>query len=104
MSKFFSIGNTIINKDNVINISTKLIKHGKKDLVDDNGNPYSDTEQYAIVIKQIEDQTSTLYYDTKEERDNALSTLVQVLVFDKEVVKGVIQQTTNDSNLLSQSI
>ena len=97
MSKFFSIGNLIINKDNVINISTKLIKHGKKDLVDDNGNPYSDTEQYAIVIKQIEEQTSTLYYDTKEERDNALLTLVQVLVFDKEVVKGVITQTINDS-------
>lgn len=94
MSKFFSIGNLIINKDNVINISTKLIKHGKKDLVDDNGNPYSDTEQYAIVIKQVEDQTSTLYYDTKEERDNALSTLVQVLVFDTQVVKGVITQTT----------
>ena len=94
MSKFFSIGNLIINKDNVINISTKLIKHSKKDLVDDNGNPYGDTEQYAIVIKQIEDQTSNLYYDTKEERDNALSTLVQVLVFDAQVVKGVITQTT----------
>ena len=97
MSKFFSIGNLIINKDNVINISTKLIKHGKKELTDDNGDLYSSKEQYAIVIKQIEDQTSTLYFDTKEERDNALSTLVQVLVFDKEVVKGVITQTTTDS-------
>ena len=97
MSKFFSIGNTIINKDNVINISTKLIKHGKKDLVDDNGNLYGAKEQYAIVIKQIENKSTTLCYDTKEERDNALSTLVQVLVFDTQVIKGVIQQTTNDN-------
>ena len=97
MSKFFSIGNTIINKDNVINISTKLIKHDKKDLTDDNGNLYGAREQYAIVIKQIEDKTTTLYYDTKEERDNALSTLVQVLVFDTQVVKGVITETINDN-------
>ena len=97
MSKFFSIGSTIINKDNVINISTKLIKHDKKDLVDDNGNLYGAKEQYAIAIKQIENQTSTLYYDTKEERDNALTTLVQVLVFDKEVVKGVITENINNS-------
>ena len=97
MSKFFSIGNTIINKDNVINISTKLIKHGKKDLVDDNGNPYSGTEQYAIVIKQIDDKTTTVYYDSKENRDKDLETLVQILVFDKEVVKGVITETNTNN-------
>ena len=97
MSKFFSIGNTIINKDTVINISTKLIKHGKKDLIDDNGNLYGAREQYAIVIKQIEDKTTIIYYDAKEERDNALSTLVQVLVFDTQVVKGVITETINDN-------
>ena len=97
MSKFFSIGNLIINKDTVINISTKLIKHDKKDLADDNGNLYGAKEQYAIVIKQIEDKSTTLYYDTEEERDNAFTILVQVLVFDTQVIKGVIQQTTNGS-------
>ena len=100
MSKFFSIGNTIINKDNVINISTKLIKHGKKDLADDNGNLYEAKEQYAIVIKQIEDKSTTLYYDSKSERDKALETLIQILVFEKEVVNGLIRQPTNGSNLL----
>ena len=91
MSKFFSIGNTIINKDNVMNISAKLIKHNKKDLADDNGNLYGAKEQYAIVIKQIEEQTSTLYYDSKSERDKALETLIQILVFEKEVVCGVVK-------------
>ena len=100
MSKFFSIGNTIINKDTVINISTKLIKHDRKDLADDNGILYGAKEQYAIVIKQIENKSTTLCYDTKEERDNALSTLVQILVFEKEVVNGLIKQPTNNSNLL----
>lgn len=91
MSKFFSIGNVIINKDNVINISTKLIKHDKKDMIDDDGNQYSSKEQYAIVIKQIEDKTNTIYYGSKEERDKDLDTLVQLLVFEKEVVCGVVK-------------
>lgn len=91
MSKFFSIGNVIINKDNVINISTKLIKHDKKDMIDDDGNQYSSKEQYAIVIKQIEDKTNTIYYGSKEERDKDLETLVQLLVFEKEVVCGVVK-------------
>ena len=97
MSKFFSIGNTIINKDTVINISTKLIKHNKKDLADDNGNLYGAKEQYAIIVKQIDDKSTTLYYDSRSDRDKALETLIQVLVFEKEVVKGVVEQTTNDS-------
>ena len=100
MSKFFSIGSTIINTDCVINISTKLVKHGKKELMDDDGNLYTSKEQYAIIIKQIDDKTTTVYYDSKENRDKALETLIQVLVFQKEVVKGVIEQPTNDSNLL----
>lgn len=91
MGKFFSIGNVIINKDNVINISTKLIKHDKKDMIDDDGNQYSSKEQYAIVIKQIEDKTNTIYYGSKEERDKDLETLVQLLVFEKEVVCGVVK-------------
>ena len=91
MSKFFSIGNLIINKDNVINISTKLVKHDKKDMIDDDGNQYSSKEQYAIVIKQIEDKTNTIYYGSKEERDKDLDTLVQLLVFEKEVVRGVVK-------------
>ena len=91
MSKFFSIGNVIINKDNVINISTKLIKHDKKEMTDDDGNQYSSKEQYAIVIKQIEDKTNTIYYGSKEERDKDLDTLVQLLVFEKEVVRGVVK-------------
>lgn len=100
MSKFFSIGNTIINKDNVISISTKLVKHDKKEMTDDDGNQYSSKEQYAIVIKQIEDKSTTLYYDSKSERDKALETLIQILVFEKEVVNGLIKQPTSDSNLL----
>ena len=99
MGKFFSIGNVIINKDNVINISTKFVKHDKKDMTDDDGNQYSSKEQYAIVIKQVENQTNTLYYSSKEERDRDLETLVQILVFEKEVVKGVIAQTTDGSNI-----
>ena len=91
MSKFFSIGNTIINKDTVINISTKFVKHDKKDMTDDDGNQYSSKEQYAIVIKQVENQTNTLYYSSKEERDKDLDTLVQLLVFEKEVVCGVVK-------------
>ena len=91
MSKFFSIGNVIINKDNVINISTKFVKHDKKDMADDDGNQYSSKEQYAIVIKQVEAQTNTLYYSSKEERDKDLDTLVQLLVFEKEVVRGVVK-------------
>ena len=91
MSKFFSIGNVIINKDNVINISTKFVKHDKKDMTDDDGNQYSSKEQYAIVIKQVEAQTNTLYYSSKEERDKDLDTLVQLLVFEKEVVRGVVK-------------
>ncbi len=100
MSKFFSIGNIIVNKDKIINISTKLIKHGKKELTDDNGGLYSSREQYAIVIKQVEDQTSTLYYDSKSERDQALQTLIQILVFEKEVVKGVIEEPTYESKVV----
>ena len=42
MGKFFSIGNVIINKDNVINISTKFVKHDKKDMTDD------DTEDFKV--------------------------------------------------------
>ena len=91
MSKFFSIGSTIINTDCVINISTKLVKHNKKELMDDDGNLYTSKEQYAIIIKQIDDKTTTVYYDSKENRDKALETLIQVLVFQKEVVKGVIE-------------
>lgn len=91
MSKFFSIGNVIINKDNVINISTKFVKHDKKEMTDDDGNQYSSKEQYAIVIKQVENQTNTLYYSSKEERDKDLDTLVQLLVFEKEVVCGVVK-------------
>ena len=91
MSKFFSIGNTIINKDTVINISTKFVKHDKKDMTDDDGNQYSSKEQYAIVIKQVENQTNTLYYSSKEERDKDLDTLVQLLVFEKAVVFGVVK-------------
>lgn len=91
MGKFFSIGNVIINKDNVINISTKFVKHDKKDMTDDDGNQYSSKEQYAIVIKQVENQTNTLYYSSKEERDKDLDTLVQLLVFEKEVVCGVVK-------------
>lgn len=91
MSKFFSIGNLIINKDNVINISTKFVKHDKKEMTDDDGNQYSSKEQYAIVIKQVENQTNTLYYSSKEERDKDLKTLVQLLVFEKEVVCGVVK-------------
>ena len=91
MSKFFSIGNLVINKDNVINISTKFVKHDKKDMTDDDGNQYGSKEQYAIVIKQVENQTNTLYYSSKEERDKDLDTLVQLLVFEKEVVCGVVK-------------
>ena len=91
MSKFFSIGNVIINKDNVINISTKFVKHEKKDMTDDDGNQYSSKEQYAIVIKQVENQTNTLYYSSKEERDKDLDILAQLLVFEKEVVCGVVK-------------
>ena len=91
MGKFFSIGNVIINKDNVINISTKFVKHDKKDMTDDDGNQYSSKEQYAIVIKQVEAQTNTLYYSSKEERDKDLDALVQLLVFEKEVVCGVVK-------------
>ena len=97
MSKFFSIGSTIINKDCVINISTKLVKHNKKKLMDDDGNLYTSKEQYAIVIKQIDDKTTTVYYDSKENRDKDLETLVQILVFDKEVVKGVITETNTNN-------
>ena len=91
MGKFFSIGNVIINKDNVISISTKFVKHDKKEMTDDDGNQYSSKEQYAIVIKQVEGQTSTLYYSSKEERDKDLDILVQLLVFEKEAVCGVVK-------------
>ena len=100
MSKFFSIAGIIVNKDNVINISTKLIKHGKKELVDDNGNLFTKEEQYAIVIKQVENQTNTLYYDSKAECDNALQTLIKILVFEKEVVNNVVTESINDHKKL----
>ena len=79
------IGNTIINIDKIINITKKLITHDKKELCDDDGEKYNAKTQYAIVIKQEEDKSNYLYYDSKEERDEAFSKLISGLVYKEEV-------------------
>ena len=85
MNNFMQICDTIINIDKIINISKKLITHGRKELCDDDGEEYGAKTQYAIVIKQAEDKTSYLYYNSKEERNEAFDKLVKLLVFKEEV-------------------
>ena len=85
MSNFIRVGNVIINTDKILNINKKLITHDKKELCDDDGNKYSAKTQYAIVIKETEDNKNFLYYESKEERDEAFEKLVKILVFDEEV-------------------
>lgn len=80
MSNFMRIGNTIINIDKIININKKLITHDKKDLYDDDGEKFGARTQYALVVKQVEDKNSFLYYDTKEARDEAFNKLINLLV------------------------
>jgi hypothetical protein len=79
------VGNIIINIDKVINITKKLITHGKKELCDDDGEEYGARTQYAIVIKETEEHKNFLYYTSKEERDEAFDKLVRLLVFKEEV-------------------
>jgi len=80
MSSFIRIGNVIINTDKIININKKLITHDKKELYDDDGEEYGARIQYAIVIKEIEDNRNFLYYDSKEARDEAFDHLIKLLV------------------------
>lgn len=84
-SQFIRIGNMIFNVDKIIGINPVLVNHGKKykTAVDGDGELIGRPQSYSLKVTLENDTVYTLYYPTKEMRDETFNWLNDALVLRK---------------------
>ncbi len=84
-SQFIRIGTMIFNVDKIIAINPVLINHGKKykTEVDGDGEVIGRPQSYSLKVKLEDGEVYTLYYPTKEMRDETFNWLNDALVLRK---------------------
>jgi len=84
-SQFIRIGSMIFNADKIIAINPILVNHGKKykTEVDCDGEVIGRQQSYSLKVTLENDEVYTLYYPTKEMRDETFNWINDALVLRK---------------------
>ena len=84
-SQFVRVGTVIFNIDKIIAINPVLVNHGKKykTAVDGDGEVIGRSQSYSLKVTLENDEVYTLYYPTKEMRDDTFNWLNDALVLRK---------------------